>query len=89
MTRIQLRASTPGPRWALGLAALATVAVLSGCGGDPAAADPDIVPSLPTATSAEFTQFVSKRMADDGAEPLDVETVVPPTSESEEPIDLA
>jgi hypothetical protein len=71
------------------LAALSAVLMLSACGGDPAAADPDAIPSAPAATSMEFSQFVSKRMADDVAEPLDVEAVTPPTSESEEPIDVA
>ncbi len=89
MNSFHLKAFMAGPKRAVGAVALATAVVLCGCGGDPTAVDPDLVPSLPTATSMEFSQFVSKRVADDVAEPLDVEAVTPPTSETEEPIDLA
>jgi hypothetical protein len=84
-----LHVPAPGLRTVAHAAALSAVLMLSACGGDPAAADPDAIPSAPAATSMEFSQFVSKRMADDVAEPLDVEAVTPPTSESEEPIDVA
>ncbi len=76
-------------RRALGSAALVAAATLSACGGDPAANEPEVIPSLPAATSLEFSQYVSKRLPDDTAEPLEVEAVSPPTSESEEPIDVA
>jgi hypothetical protein len=84
-----LPVTSPGLRALASVAALSAVLMLSACGGDPAAVDPDAIPSAPAATSVEFSQFVSKRVADDAAEPMEVEAVVPPTSESEEPIDLA
>jgi hypothetical protein len=56
---------------------------LTACGGKPNDSD-----SIPTATVGDFSQWVGSRPSDDGAEPLEVDTVLPPTSETAEPVSL-
>ena len=73
---------------ALGLLA----ALLAGCGGGGSdtgreASDERGVPSQALASPEAFSQFVSGLQADEKAEPLAVGTLMPPTSETAEPID--
>jgi hypothetical protein len=46
------------------------------------------VPASAMASPEAFSAYVGSLAADDRAEPLDVEQVVPPTSETAEPIDV-
>lgn len=66
----------------MALAAL-LAAGLAACGGKP-----DEGNTIPTATVGDFSQWVGSRPADESAEPLDVEGVLPPTSETAEPVEL-
>lgn len=65
-------------------AALAVVA-LAGCGSSN---DDAASAVIPVGSSTEFTTFVGSRTADDLSEPVDIETLLPPTSETAEPIDV-
>jgi ABC-type glycerol-3-phosphate transport system substrate-binding protein len=72
--------------WRTTLACLSVTLTLAACGGSSHSADPNVVP---VATTAEFTNFVATRAADEAAEPIDVEAVLPPTSEADEPRDVS
>ena len=65
-------------------AALAVVA-LAGCGSSN---DDGAGAAIPVGSSTEFSTFVGSRTADDLSEPVDIETLLPPTSETAEPIDV-
>jgi hypothetical protein len=69
--------------WTLPATALAAAALSVGCGGSP-----QVDEGVPTDTTANFTQFVGTRAADEQAEPLAVDMVLPPTSETDEPLVL-
>ncbi len=62
------------------------VLALAGCGSSDSN-DPGSV-AIPVTSSADFTTFVGSRTGDDLSEPLDIETLMPPTSETAEPIDV-
>ena len=69
---------------------------LAACGGGDDAAPPpapppvvvDEVPASATASTAAYGQFAGSLAASETAEPLALDKVVPPTSETDEPIDL-
>ena len=80
------------PELALAGAMLALLALLAGCGGsggdgDIAEAPPEAqrVPASATASVKAFTTYVASLPPDDRAEPLDLDGVTPPTSETAEP----
>lgn len=60
-------------------------ALLAACGGDPA---PGANGAIPVGSVGEFTGFVASQSANDTSEPVDVESVLPPTSETAEPNDV-
>ena len=73
---------------------------LAACGGSddapapaPAPVPPPVasneVPASATASVAAYSQYAGAQAASEVIEPLDVDKVVPPTSESDEPIDVA
>ena len=74
------------------LGALALLFLLGACGGGakevevPAAVGG--VPSSALASARAYADFTGSVPADERAEPIEVEPVTPPTSESDEPIDL-
>jgi hypothetical protein len=78
-----------------GLAALTlTLLLLSACGGGDGAeaivtppAASNQVPASATATAQAYSRFISGLDSNDGAEPLELENVVAPTSETDEPVD--
>ena len=70
--------------------------VLAGCGGghgdDSADNDPATSGEVPASASASpqaFSAYVGSLRADDRARPLDIDKLVPPTSETAEPIDVS
>jgi hypothetical protein len=71
--------------WLVVVACLPLVLTLSACGGGNHTVDPNLVP---VATTTEFTNFVATRTPDEAADPIEVEDVVPPTSETDEPRDV-
>jgi ABC-type glycerol-3-phosphate transport system substrate-binding protein len=71
--------------WRTTLACLSATLTLAACGGSNHTADPNVIP---VATTGEFTNFVATRAADEASEPIEVEAVLPPTSETEEPRDV-
>jgi hypothetical protein len=73
-------------------AALA-VAALTACGGNddqiylpPVAEDPTMVPASATANAAAFSNYVASLPANDSADPLTVSALVPPVSDTDEPV---
>ncbi|MBL8331174.1 MAG: hypothetical protein JNJ71_20220 [Rubrivivax sp.] len=66
---------------------------LSACGGDPAPVDtpPPMaereVPASATASPEAYARYAASATADDSAEPLSVDKVEPPTSETAEPVE--
>jgi hypothetical protein len=80
-------------RW-MGWLVLASAAVLSACGGggdaEPdgtaAAEDADAVPISATASIQAFVGFVGAQRPADHAEPLSLQGLAPPTSETAEPM---
>lgn len=74
------------------LALCAAGALLAGCGGGggggdtpPAQGD---VPASATASPAAYARFAAALPASETAEPLDLTGVVPPVSDTDEPIDV-
>lgn len=61
--------------------------LLSACGGgsDGVVPVPDTVPTSASATPEAFTQYAATLPEDDQREPLKVDELVPPTSETAEP----
>ncbi len=62
--------------------------LLSACGGGHADAPPlasNGVPASALVSATAFTEFVGSLAADNGAEPLDVEGIVPPVSDTDGP----
>lgn len=80
------------------LCALMLAAGLSACGGSddapapmPPAPPPVVsneVPASATASPLAYSQYAGTLVASDSAEPLDVDKVLPPTSETDEPVDI-
>ena len=72
-------------------AALAVLA-LSACGGNdyvdppPVAEDPTTVPASATANATAFSNYVASLPAADSADPLTVSALVPPVSDTDEPV---
>lgn len=73
---------------------LAAVVLLAACGGrddehamEPAA-DDRAVPARALASPQAFTRYAASRPADDRADPVELDGVTPPTSETAEPDEL-
>lgn len=72
-------------------AVLALVA-LTACGGNddidlpPVAEDPTMVPASATANATAFSNYVASLPANDSADPLTVSALVPPVSDTDEPV---
>jgi hypothetical protein len=78
------------------LTAVLAASLLAACGGSSDShtepTDPQAgatVPASATASPQAFSQFVASLAENNQAEPLDLDAVQPPTSETEEPIDLS
>jgi hypothetical protein len=74
------------------IAALALLA-LAACGGgggdnDRPSAEGDTVPASALASLTSFTNWLGKQMANDGNEPLMMNSAPPPASDTDEPTDL-
>jgi hypothetical protein len=77
-------------------AVLALAGVLAGCGGGDGEADDTAmaedatgkVPSSATSSIQAFVGFVGRQAPADQAEPLSLQGATPPTSETDEPMDL-
>lgn len=59
--------------------------LLAACGGDPLTGSAGLIP---TNSVGEFSTYVGTQPADERSEPVDVEAVLPPTSETAEPVDV-
>lgn len=75
------------------LALTAMAAALSGCfgggGTDPLPTQPDMsVPASATTSTDAFVNYTAGLAPDDTAQPLLVGGVMPPTSETAEPVDI-
>ncbi|MBX3642962.1 MAG: hypothetical protein KF720_07820 [Rubrivivax sp.] len=73
------------------LSAATMALLLSACGGDDddvAMPADDAVPASALASAQAFSRYVGSLPANDHAEPLSVEGVDPPTSDTDEPIDV-
>ena len=81
------------------VAALALASALAACGGNddyaptpppspPVAEDPIMVPASATANAAAFSSYAANLAPSDTTEPLVVGTLVPPVSDTEEPVAL-
>jgi hypothetical protein len=77
--------TTRGWAWA---AAATLLTGLAGCGNNPAEAEPTAV-AIPTNSSLAYSQFVGSRAPQDAAEPLEVDGLMPPSSDTDEPMALA
>lgn len=64
--------------------------LLAACGGNDEVTleSPDTVPASATASPQAFTRYAAALPEDDRREPLHVEGLVPPTSETDEPVAL-
>lgn len=69
---------------------LATAATLAACGGGDNDAAPvsDSVPPAATASPQAYTGYVGSLPADDTGEPLKLDGVLPPASDTDEPAPL-
>ncbi len=73
-----------------GWAALAAAAVLAACGGGrEAEEEATAVPASASAAPDVFTRYAADLPADERREPLSVDGLTPPTSESTEPEPIA
>lgn len=72
------------------MSAIATAALLSACGGDDDGVMPatDAVPASALVSAQAFSAYAGSVTANDQAEPLSLDGVEPPTSETDEPIDV-
>jgi ABC-type glycerol-3-phosphate transport system substrate-binding protein len=70
------------------MAAAAAALALAACGGGGSDRDDDTVPDSALESPESFTSWVGGRRANDDREPLIVLGVMPPTSETAEPIDI-
>lgn len=71
------------------LFAAALLAACGGGGGDDHSGDsalPETVPASATASPEAFTQYLAARTDDEQREPIVVDDLVPPTSETAEPL---
>ena len=67
---------------------LAVVAAVAGCGGVDNVAAPAGVPAGATASPEAFVQYLAALPPDDSGEPLDIDAVEPPVSDTTEPVDI-
>ena len=75
-----------------GWAALASLTFLAGCGDSSVLVEPVVsneVPVSATASVQAYTSYAKSLGADDQADPLLVDKVMPPTSETDEPASLS
>ena len=78
------------------LSALMLTVGLAACGGsdDPVPAPPpppvasNEVPASAYASSTAYSQYAGSLAANEGNEPLDIDKVVAPTTETDEPVDV-
>lgn len=75
------------------MAAAAALLALAACGGGgsddtPIANDETTVPSSALESLVSFTSWLGSRQANDVKEPLLMDGVLPPTSDSAEPVDI-
>lgn len=73
------------------VAGAAVLVLLSACGGSSDAPGPVAEAEVPTSASASpqaYSAFAGSLTADDRGEPLNVDKVTPPTSETAEPADI-
>lgn len=78
------------------LLALGAALLLSACGGGDGGTDtaahpsesPGAVPASATVSTEAFVAYAAALSVDETAEPLDVSRIVPPTSETDEPIEV-
>ena len=70
------------------MSAAAMLALLGGCGGDDEVAMPaaDQVPASALASAQAFSAYAGSMPADDRAEPMSLDKVEPPTSDTDEPM---
>lgn len=78
---------------ALAIAVAAAAATLAGCGGGGGDTPPEpppsnTVPASATASSKAYTQYTASLAPTEVAEPLLVDHVMPPVSDSDEPLDV-
>ena len=73
--------------WIL-LGAAATLAACGGGGGHDAPPASDTVPPSATASPPAYTSYVGSLPADDTGEPLRLDGVLPPVSDTDEPAPL-
>jgi hypothetical protein len=73
----------------IALTTLLASVLLAACGGgnDPLPPQAD-VPASATATPLAYAEFVGSRPADDVASPLQLQDVMPPVSDTDEPLPL-
>lgn len=73
------------------VAAMVLLATLSACGGgdDTVPTVPDQVPASALVSAQAFSTYAGSLPLDDRAEPLSLDGIEPPTSETEEPIDAS
>jgi hypothetical protein len=79
------------------LAALAATLALTACGGNdddgyyapPVAEAPGTLPASATANAAAFSNYLAALPPSDSAEPLTLGAVVPPVSDTDEPVPVA
>lgn len=70
------------------LAATAALAACGGGGGNDAPVATDTVPPAATASPQAYTSYVGSLPADDSGEPLKLDGVLPPASDTDEPTPL-
>jgi hypothetical protein len=71
------------------IAAAGALFALAGCGGGGGGSDEiDAVPDSAMASPEEFTTWVGEREAGEQREPFAMNSAMPPTSETAEPVDI-
>ena len=75
------------------MAGALVLALFAGCGGGgdreiDAMAGAREVPASALVSARAYAEFAGAQKPDDRAEPLEVERVVPPTSETDEPVEI-
>jgi hypothetical protein len=86
--RMKLRTTALLPMALAGLLATLLAACGGGGGDDDAAADDGTVPASAQTTPESFVQWLGSRQASDERDPLPMAGVMPPTSDTAEPIEV-